>query len=96
VSRQKVLVDIEIVCDPPQVWHWRDSLEERAKDMERWAKEFNIFIRDHRSQDEVRMEVRRVFEDQCSFCHSRWEQDENGPMCCNAAQVAWDAQKKSA
>lgn len=39
--------------------------------------------------------VRVVYETEqaCSHCKREWEEDENGPLCCQKAQDEWDAAK---
>lgn len=44
--------------------------EQRAKELERAVKEFHDFLRDHRSQDMVILEVKRKYADLCSACGS--------------------------
>jgi mono/diheme cytochrome c family protein len=72
---------------------WRDddtnhSFNERQAALaERAAKDFNDFLRDHRSQDANRLDVRRVTEDHCSACHEKWEtyadEDDGFDHCAN-------------
>ena len=70
-------------------------MEHRAKRLEEWCSEFEDFVRDHRSQDPIRLTVERVYEMQCSHCHNEWEEDtETGePLCCGKAQEEWAAAK---
>jgi len=83
--KKKVLVDVKIECDPPPSY-WRRTPEEYAKYLQNWVDDFHEFIRDHRSQDPVTLHVEKVYQNQCSFCTSEWEVDENGiPVCCHAA-----------
>lgn len=97
MAKRKVLVDVSISCDPPEIYRrWDRSLEYVAKEYEAWVKEFHDFIRDHRSQDPVTLTVEREYEDQCSFCGSKWETDEHGaPLCCNEATEEWDATQQT-
>jgi hypothetical protein len=92
MTKKKVLIDLEIVCEPPQhVRYWWHDLKRQEKEMEYWVKEFHEFIRDHRSQDPVNLEVRRIYEDQCEFCKRVWEVDDEGcPVCCDAAVDEWN------
>lgn len=51
--------------------------------MQAWVKEIMAFIRDHRSQDQVHLDVERVTQDQCSECESEWEtMIEDGVLKC--------------
>lgn len=97
--KKRVLVDVNITCDPPNQFNilrrYR-TMEDWAKEYERWVREFHEFIRDHRSQDPVNLEVNRVYEDQCEFCGNEWEEDETGcPCCCNKAIEEWERNQTS-
>lgn len=95
--KKKALVDVKVVCEPPSYlyrgWH---SIEDNAKAMEKWASEFNAFVNDHRSQDDVNLSVERIYEDQCEYCLYHWEVDENGcPVCCQKAMDEWEEHEKT-
>ena len=94
-SKIKRVVNIFILCEPPKFLSYRYAdLEQYAKDCENWVQEFHNFIRDHRSQDPVTLNVEREYQDVCSFCGSDWETDENGcPLCCDEAIKEWEDQK---
>lgn len=86
----KALIDVKVECSPPTVYRWGKTLAEQvdyeARQLDAWAREFNDFIRDHRSQDQVRVSIERVYEDQCSHCHETWELCDDGlPGCCDKA-----------
>jgi hypothetical protein len=88
------LVDIKIVCDPPSdVVNWWRTQEDRERALEKWCREFNQFIRDHRSQDYVFLYTEKTYEKQCVFCERPWELDEDGPTCCGIAQEEYDKRK---
>lgn len=93
----KILTDVNITCDPPRIakYFYRNP-EAYAKEIEGWVREFQDFIRDHRSQDPVYLNVNRVYEEQCSHCHNAWEEDADGPLCCDKAQQEWNEAKKTA
>jgi hypothetical protein len=96
--KKNVLVDIKITCDPPSNWYIQRAKteEERAKRYEEWVKEFHDFIRDHRSQDPVYLNVEREYQERCEFCGELWADaiDENGiPGCCNKAVKEYELQK---
>ena len=52
---------------------WSRDPERMARSLEAWAKEFNDFLRDHRSQDALRISVVRDAEEVCSLCGQPWE-----------------------
>ena len=80
--------DVRIVCEPTShvfrltSWETPYGSDEYYKRLERgyreWIKEFHDFIRDHRSQDPVSLDVEIDREDICSRCFSSWEPDEDG------------------
>ena len=57
----------------PDVGRWCRTLEDQAKEMERWAHGFHEFLRDHRSQDMLHLEIVEDRKDLCSNCHEPWE-----------------------
>lgn len=72
-TKRCVLTDCYIKIEP-RLTHWTAwTVEREAAEKERWANEFQDFLRDHRSQDDCSIEVERVYEDQCSACHRKWE-----------------------
>jgi len=60
-----------------------DRVEALARAAESRCREFNSFIRDHRSQDDIRLNVEKITEEQCSNCGRAWEVDytEVPPTC---------------
>ena len=95
--KKKVLNDISLECDyPGYVGRYERTMEGRAQALETWANELVEFIRDHRSRDDLGLNVKRIYEEQCSFCGSEWESslDETGcPICCDAAMKEWEAER---
>lgn len=99
MAKVNVLTDVKVEIDPPRFYGWyRRTVEQRAAELEEWARDFEKFVRDHRSQDPVSLSVIRVYEDQCSHCHSEWETDAvtSEPLCCTAASDEWAAQQEAA
>lgn len=87
VSKVVRVVDVQVIADLSAVTQYirQDDYDRRARALEDAVKEFNEFIRDHRSQDYVRLEVQRVTEEQCSGCKSAWEtMTEDGMVCCSS------------
>lgn len=79
-----VLVEVRLVAEPPAaVTRWARTKEREAELLENWVQEFRDFLRDHRSQDPVSLEVKRVKKDLCSECESEWEtMEDNGKTFC--------------
>lgn len=91
------LVDSKLVINvPSKVFWFARTPKERAKAMSNWANEFKEFIRDHRSQSDVGIEVEEIFKDLCSHCEREYEEDAEGPLCCQDAIDEWQATKKTA
>lgn len=83
-----VVTDLRIVLDgrvPTYPWQ---TMEERGKALDQWARELEEFIRDHRSQDNVSITVERVRQTQCDQCHREWEPyTEDGETYCAGCGV---------
>jgi len=86
---EKRLVDVHVVVNPPSyAYGWSRDPERIAKSLEEWAKDLNDFIRDHRSQDSLDLEVVRDIKEVCSLCGEPWETtppDDN----CPDSTCAW-------
>jgi hypothetical protein len=63
--------------------------ERTAKAMKAAVKAFNDFIRDHRSMDHYRLDVRYETKTTCDQCNNVWEvaRDESGPYCAYCGVV---------
>ena len=91
---KNVLVDIEAIIHLPVVG-W--SLETRARSMEQEATDLEDFLRDHRSRDNYRIDIKRMYESRCEFCNHWEDYDADGyPACCDKAQLEWEATKTEA
>jgi hypothetical protein len=91
--KKRILTDLTIECEPPRTY-LRKTMEQRAEFYENWIREFDEFIRDHRSQDPVNLTVNRTYTDVCSFCNNEWELDDDFcPVCCKEAQEEHEALK---
>lgn len=91
-TKKKVLVDCRVVAEFHRYGNsWRTP-EQNAKEAETRCEEFNEFIRDHRSQDDIRLDVERITEEQCSVCGGKWETDHyDGALRCANCGVEVDA-----
>ena len=80
-TKSKILQDVRVIAEM-KTYSWR-SPEQSARAAEDRCKEFNEFIRDHRSQDDIRLEVERIYKEVCSVCGTEWEPiTEAGRMIC--------------
>ena len=84
-KKNTILSDVTISITPTTRWWRRLSMEEVAAEYESWVKEFKEFLRDHRSQDVISLDVVRVFSDHCSACGKPWEPDEGTCAWCGEA-----------
>lgn len=75
---KRELVGAHVEADMNEWWQsWRVGPEEHAKNLRRAVKEFNDFLRDHRSQDLITLSVECEYKDFCSSCLDEWEADYN-------------------
>jgi len=91
-TAKKVLYDVTVEADlSAMCWFSRSaSMEQRAKDLERAVKDFKEFLRDHRSQDMISLDVQRRVELVCSACGNLWEideTDESNPYCMHCGAI---------
>ncbi len=96
--KKKVMSEVTISCNPPRVPFYiqNKGVEAIADYYESWIREFDEFIRDHRSQDPVSLSVESKYKDVCTHCGYEWEEDESGlPLCCDKAQVEYEESKKN-
>jgi hypothetical protein len=98
--KKRIVIDLKVTIEPNvSVTRWviprkgESHLESQERVLKEWAREFEEFVRDHRSQDAVSLTVERVEQDVCTLCGLEWEQDAatGEPFCCNEAVAAWAA-----
>lgn len=77
------------MCQKPDESQWQCQERILAEAKEKWAKEFEEFVRDHRSQDPVSITVEREYEDRCSACYEKWEDYADGDSirCANCGAL---------
>lgn len=97
---KKVMTDVRVEAHfDMKYWGWgrETTLEELRQELQDRAKEFHEFIRDHRSQDPVKLDVIPEIEYQCPFCKSflgntleeaqreieTFKNGKEGLCCCN-------------
>ena len=69
-----VLTDVHLEAYPPSyVGRYMRTPEGRASELRQWVREFQDFLRDHRSQDLIGIDVVEDRDDICSSCRSVWE-----------------------
>ena len=78
------MTDVTVECEMPYIpYYIRGNLKEEEKYLKNWVKDFQDFIRDHRSQDPVNLSVVPIYKDVCSKCEREYESyDENGKTFC--------------
>lgn len=80
-----ILQDVTVEADlSGMIYRWHSQkMEDYAKELEGAVKDFETFLRDHRSQDMVQLSVNRIYADVCSVCNEKWEtQAEDGKTFC--------------
>ncbi len=90
------LVDVTVEADlSNMIWRGRcQTQKDRADALKRAVKEFHDFLRDHRSQDMVSLEVKRIYGNLCSVCHDRWEtMTIDDKLCCACCGAEVEEQK---
>ena len=78
---------IEITPSTKPIWYKKLTVEELEKEeidfYNEWVKDFNNFLRDHRSQDVNDIQVIIDKRDVCSKCGKEWETyEDEGKTCC--------------
>lgn len=76
--KKQALVDVTVEAEFPWAtsYTWGNPLAQ-ARALERAVKEFEEFLRDHRSQDVVTLSIQRVYQDLCSACGREFEEMED-------------------
>ena len=98
-TKINVLYDVRVEADLSGMVfnrHYKTKPEEMAEYLDEAVKEFERFLRDHRSRDMVKLTVNRIYKDICSACQGQWEtdSDENGLSCANCgARISTEAVK---
>ena len=89
---RNVLVDVRLTAEAPRhVERFCRTPQERGTALRAWVREFEDFIRDHRSQDAVLLDVEEDRRDLCSLCGKEWEtmEEDGKTLCANCgAEVA--------
>lgn len=86
--KKTIIIDTYVRLEPPSFLRIY-SRERYPAEVEIWASEFESWLRDHRSQDDIRLSVEHSVIAVCSFCGKEWVVDSEGPFCCNAAIEEW-------
>lgn len=97
-QKKRVLIDVRVIAEFPHAtrYLWDRTEEGRAKALEGAVREFEEFLRDHRSQDVVNLDIDRVYQDQCSACGKEWEPyTEDGITSCVSCGATVEAPAKA-
>ena len=89
----KVLVDSHVEAYMPYQECQGGTQEQKAKYLVEAVKEFDTFLRDHRSQDMIKLNVKCDYKDQCSACGNRWDifkDDDEKWKCGNCGIIVED------
>lgn len=95
--KKHVICDVKVEADLSGMlchgnYHYRNEPEKYAKDLEKACKDFQDFLRDHRSQDMVTLTVNREYQDICFACGCEWESDYDNEkhVCANCGREVED------
>ncbi len=94
---KKKLIDVIIEATPPSYVYryYGNNVESLATELQRRVNDFHEFIRDHRSQDLVELQIKKIYQVTCEFCGYEWDIDAEGcPCCCEKAINEWEANKE--
>ena len=73
-KREKVAVDVRVICEFNSMHRaYGQSVEKSVALLQREATDFEQFVRDHRSQDAVRLKVEVIEETRCTACGKEWD-----------------------
>lgn len=92
-KRTHVLVDVKVHADLSSLIYrsFYKDVESEAKALERAVKDFHGFLRDHRSQDLIVLEVQRKYKNLCSVCGEEWEpykdEDDGKDYCAGCGAI---------
>ncbi len=80
----KVLADSHVEAYMPYQDCQSGTQEQKAKFLVEAVKEFYTFLRDHRSQDMIKLNVQCDYENQCSVCGHEWDTllEDDGKIKC--------------
>lgn len=78
-------IGVRVDCDFNLYGYGIQDLEDEIKTIESRIQDFQEFIKDHRSQDDITLCAVREYEEQCSLCGEGWDEvnDEDGHYCGN-------------
>ena len=85
-KRERRIRDIKIIATFPgddRRYHW-ETWEKYEIRLRNRASYFQNFLRDHRSQDKVNLDIEVEHEEVCTHCECQWEpyHDDDGVLCC--------------
>lgn len=94
--KKRTLVDVKLVAEPPDhLFRYRYNITPKQKEeiLKGWVRDFEDFIRDHRSCDPVTLYVEGDYKDLCSNCEEEWETAAgDGPECCASCGAILEAE----
>lgn len=91
-KKVKTLVDVKVEIElSVRHYHWQ-TMEQYAKCLESAVSDFHDFLKDHRSQDINHMAVERIYEEQCSECGDKYEEEiyeDNSIHCASCGAISF-------
>lgn len=82
--QEKFISDVKVEASIGIPYYAIYDMKKKEKFLLDWIRDFNVFIRDHRSQDMINLEIIPVLSKVCSDCKKEWETmiDDNGKYAC--------------
>lgn len=95
-KKKNVLIDVHLEAYAPNWVARYGTAEQRAQELRDWTREFTGFVRDHRSQDAISLDVIEEREDICSVCGQQWETqiDDDGKLQCANCGAEVDSEEE--
>lgn len=84
-------VKYRMASEPGLTYH-EAEVQIRYENLCRAVGDFEKFLRDHRSQDIVCLDVEKQYRDECSACGAEWEIYDDDMTCVNCGAKIEDAQ----
>lgn len=84
---EKITTEARVVVEFGGMWWNQQDIENYIRQLNRRIKEFEEFLRDHRSQDDASFTVERVYAFKCKHCGYVWDEFPTDPCCDEVEEV---------
>ena len=76
MKKKTIYKGLRVEMELPEFPFWVNTNSEKERYLTKWIKDFYDFLRDHRSQDLIRLSIMKQYEDICSKCGREFELDD--------------------